>query len=118
MKRLSRLSRLFAFTVMFALAPAAPVLAELPKHPVYPGGARTALTAKKVCPTKWGKDARPVTAAMKKEVFAAYGLSGNTDPACIRDARGRHCEIDHLISRELGGADDVRDRKSTRLNSS
>jgi len=58
-----------------------------------------------VCNTKWGLDRRHVTAAMKREVFARYGLSGNTDKACVRDAHGRRCEIDHLVSRELGGAD-------------
>lgn len=94
---------------MAATSPAAAqILPQLPNHLVTPGLARTDLTLKKICTTKWGKDARHVTAAMKKQVFSAYGLSGNTDPACIPDARGRHCEIDHLISRELGGADDVR----------
>src|SRR5690242_747507 len=87
---------------------AAQILPQLPNAMHTPGVARSDLTLKKICTTKWGKDARHVTAAMKKQVFAAYGLSGNQDPACIPDARGRHCEIDHLISRELGGADDVR----------
>ena len=40
------------------------------------------------------------------EVFAAYGYTGNDDPKCVPSGK-RHCEIDHLISRELGGADDV-----------
>ena len=70
-----------------------------------PGVARH-LSRKAICSTKWGKDARHVTEAMKRDVFAKYGLSGNDDPACVADSRGRHCEIDHLISRELGGADD------------
>jgi hypothetical protein len=26
----------------------------------------------------------------------------------VPDNKGRHCEIDHLISRELGGTDDVK----------
>ncbi len=39
---------------------------------------------------------------MKKQVFASYGLpNGNKDARCP-------CEIDHLVSRELGGADDVK----------
>ena len=45
---------------------------------------------------------------MKQQVFEAYGLSGNDDARCVPDARGRRCEIDHLISRELGGADEVK----------
>jgi hypothetical protein len=43
---------------------------------------------------------------MKGKVFANYGYTGNDDPRCV-PAGNRHCEIDHLISRELGGADDV-----------
>jgi hypothetical protein len=45
---------------------------------------------------------------MKAEVFHEYGLTGNSDPACVPDAHGRHREVDHLISRELGGADEVK----------
>ena len=45
---------------------------------------------------------------MKRQVFQNYGLSGNNDPSCVPDASGRRCEIDHLISRELGGADDIK----------
>ena len=41
---------------------------------------------------------------MKRQVFAEYGLTGNSDPFC----QPKGCEIDHLISRELGGADDVK----------
>lgn len=78
----------------------------LPDPDLTPGVA-VEITTKELCSKKWGRDARHVTAAMKREVFARYGLRGNTDKACKRDAHGRRCEIDHLISRELGGADDV-----------
>lgn len=63
-----------------------------------PGVARQ-LTKAQVCATVWGKDARHVTLAMKKSVFAAYGIAWS-DHAKY--------EVDHLISRELGGADDVK----------
>jgi hypothetical protein len=62
-------------------------------------GAVTDLTVEQICATKWGRDARHVTAAMKREVMAAYR------PHCLPDKHGRRIEIDHLISRELGGAD-------------
>ena len=84
------------------------MLPLLPNYFVTPGVTVSGITLRKICRTKWGKDARHVTAAMKQQVFANYGLTGNKDPACIRDAHGRRCEIDHLISRELGGADDVK----------
>lgn len=70
-------------------------------------GVTVQISLKKLCATKWGRDARKVTPKMKREVFARYGLKGNTDKACKRDANGRRCEIDHAISRELAGADDV-----------
>jgi hypothetical protein len=44
---------------------------------------------------------------MKRKVFKAYGLTGNGDGACVPDGHGRRCEVDHLISRELGGADEI-----------
>jgi hypothetical protein len=56
------------------------------------------LTIDEVCATRWGLDRRHVTVKMRKEVFARYNLDWDT----------RHLyEVDHLIPRELGGADDV-----------
>ncbi len=76
----------------------------LPDPMLTPGVVREDLSVMEICAIKWGKDKRAVTASMKKQVFARYGLKGNT---CKADSHGRHCEIDHLISRELGGADDI-----------
>jgi hypothetical protein len=45
---------------------------------------------------------------MKRQVFEALGYSGYGDAKCVVDSHGRRCEIDHLISRALGGADDVK----------
>ena len=44
---------------------------------------------------------------MKSRVFALYGYTGYDDPRCV-PAGKRTCEIGHLISRELGGADDIK----------
>jgi hypothetical protein len=77
--------------------------ATFPDPRLTPGLAQSGLSLLTICNTKWGKDARHVTAAMKRQVFREYGLTGNTDPFC----QPKGCEIDHLISRELGGADDV-----------
>ena len=79
----------------------------LPDHAVTPG-ATVKITLRKLCSTKWGRDERKVTAAMKRQAFANYGLIGNADEACTPDKSGRRCEVDHLISRELGGADSVK----------
>lgn len=77
-----------------------------PDDKITPGVTRP-LTLDVVCNTKWGKDHRAVTEAMKMQAFKNYGFTGNDDPRCIPDKTGRHCEIDHRISREIAGADDI-----------
>lgn len=76
---------------------------SLPNPSVTPGKAALFDQAT-VCSTKWGKDARHVTEAMKREVASAYGLRRGS---IVGYGRGPCCEFDHLISRELGGSDDV-----------
>jgi hypothetical protein len=79
---------------------------DIPDPTLTPGVARTDISQDQICATKWGTDERHVTDTMKGKVFANYGYTGNYDPRCVPSGN-RHCEIDHLISRELGGADDV-----------
>lgn len=67
-------------------------------NPVLTPGATRNLTMAQVCNTKWGKDHRFVTVAMKKQVAAAYHVAWAD--------RGKY-EFDHRIPRELGGADVV-----------
>jgi len=69
-------------------------LLDVPKS-ITPGVVRP-LTVQQICHTKWGRDRRFVTVAMKKRVFAAYGIPWAT--------RGLY-EVDHLEPRSLGGAD-------------
>src|SRR5438105_6149473 len=71
----------------------------LPNLKLTPGVYRKNLNETQICQTKWGLDKRYVTLSMKKQVFAEYG---------IPYSRHSEFEVDHLISRELGGADDVR----------
>ena len=79
---------------------------DVPNLQITPGAVRAGLSKEKICTIKWGQDARHVTEAMKRQAFALYGYSGNDDPRCV-PAGKRRCEIAHLISRELGGADEV-----------
>lgn len=79
---------------------------DLPNLHTTPGVVRTGLSKATICTIKWGKDERHVTQKMKRQVFSFYGYTGYDDPRCV-PAGKRTCEIDHLISRELGGADDV-----------
>jgi hypothetical protein len=83
--------------------------AELPDPDLTPGVVRDDLTLEQICKTKWGRDARAVTAAMKKQVFTSYGIKCR--PLFGKSRALQACgnfEIDHLVSRELGGKDDVR----------
>jgi len=69
-----------------------------PDPALTPGVVRP-LTREAVCATRWGADRRHVTDAMRRRVFAAYR---------IPYAKHALYELDHLVPRELGGADDER----------
>lgn len=85
--------------------------AIVPNPAVTPGVARP-LATDQVCSTKWGHDQRAVTAAMKAQVFEAYDIRIPRDGGRYSFPKlpggGSAYEVDHLISRELGGADDVK----------
>jgi len=72
-----------------------------------PGLARSDLTLDEICNTKWGIDARHVTNTMKQDVITAYQFDVKACPLTTYSGNRVHrVEIDHPISRELGGADD------------
>ncbi len=96
-----------AFLLLVLLAVTSSRADDIPNLQITPGAVRAGLTKQKICSIKWGKDERHVTDAMKQEVFALYGYTGYDDPRCV-PAGKRTCEIDHLISREVGGADEVK----------
>ena len=77
----------------------------LPNHDLTPGVVNPKVTKEVACTTKWGADRRAVTEKMKVQVAAAYGLK--RAKVVAYPGKGVCCEFDHLISRELGGADDV-----------
>lgn len=92
------------FLLWFFFWAAGAFAGDLPDPALTPGVTRN-LTLDQVCTTKWGKDERAVTAAMKAQVYAEYHMI-RYQGACALSKRG--CEVDHLISRELAGADDVK----------
>jgi len=83
--------------ILFLLAIVA-IGPSAPDSLLTPGVVRP-LTKTAICTTAWGRDRRFVTLAMKREVFRRYGVDY---------AKHALYEVDHLIPRELGGADDVR----------
>jgi hypothetical protein len=75
---------------------------RLPDSHKTPGHA-TYHTAAKVCGTKSTKDERNVPDSVKTEVYDDYGAA-----RCADYCSGpQGCEIDHLISLELGGANTI-----------
>jgi hypothetical protein len=61
------------------------------------------ITAELVCTSGYSKCIRNVPAATKTAVYSSYGLTGNHTGYC---SGSQGCEIDHLISLELGGSND------------
>lgn len=78
----------------------AAVVYAMPQHSLTPGVIRHDISKAQICATKWGRDVRHVTEKMKRDVCAAYSIKSGCP--------GPKWEIDHLVSRELGGADDVK----------
>ncbi len=80
----------------------------LPDHRITEGGTVRGITVQKICSTRWGTDSRHVTEAMKRTVIEEYGFNVRSCPLTLyRGKRIHRAEIDHLISRELGGADEI-----------
>jgi hypothetical protein len=77
--------------------------------PAYTPGVSRLMTVETMCTTRWGTDRRFVTTLMRRRVFANYRLIGDEDESqgCKVDHAGRRYELDHLVPRSLGGADDV-----------
>ena len=72
---------------------------ELPNPKITPGYMRD-VSVTELCTTSTSL-VRNVPESLKKKVFANYGLNGNNKNLC-----GEGYEIDHLVSLELGGAND------------
>ena len=75
------------------------VPAELPNSKITPGYMRD-VSVRELCTTSTSL-VRNVPDSLKKKVFANYGMSGNDRSTCSEGY-----EIDHLVSLELGGAND------------
>lgn len=105
------LARGLAVTMLFAALALVPAFAQqLPQAALTPGATASA-TKDQLCSQKFHtRDVRLVTTAMKRQVFTSYKT--NCYPVVTAKADGvQACsayEVDHLISLELGGANDVK----------
>ena len=87
--------------VLIALLSAAAIADyQLPDRQMTPGATRTTNVAYVCKPGTAAKD-RYVTQKVRSTVFAAYGVPANYQGIC---AGTEGCEVDHLISLELGGS--------------
>lgn len=70
----------------------------LPDSACTPGAIIPAATPDQICQPGYARSVRDVAEALKVQVYAAYGIRSH--------APGEY-EIDHLISLELGGSNDI-----------
>ena len=100
--------RVCLFVISVALASSASFASGTPSLPdpaLTPGAVFANVTAQDVCVTGYSRSVRHVTAATKREVFEAYGVPDGNHTGYCSGAQG--CEIDHLVSLELGGSNDA-----------
>lgn len=69
-----------------------------PNPKLTPGVADSSATIEKICTPGYTTTVRNVPESVKKQVFAEYGIDPTSDKF----------EVDHLISLELGGSNDIK----------
>lgn len=74
------------------------VQGPLPDHACTPGAVVEGVTADDVCAEGYAGGARDVPESVKKKVYAAYGIATH---------KPYEYEVDHFISLELGGSNDI-----------
>ena len=77
---------------------------QLPNPTITPGATRTA-DVKYICTPGTSKKDRLVTESEKRRAYSQYGVPGNHQGIC---SGPEGCEVDHLISLQLGGSNDIR----------
>jgi hypothetical protein len=70
----------------------------LPDQECTPGAVLPEATKEKICVAGYSKSVRNVPDAVKDQAYAEYGISSH---------RAGEYEVDHLVSLELGGANDI-----------
>lgn len=65
-----------------------------------PGSIFENITEKEICVPGYASSVRNVSASLKKKIYKSYNISGNWTGICSGE---NGCEIDHLISLQLGG---------------
>lgn len=92
--------RMLAIILMILPLGAAAQAGDLPDPQLTPGVTTNETKAQVCAKTTHTKDERNVPESEKRKVYAAY----NQDPK----AKPCPCEVDHLISLEIGGSNDIK----------
>ncbi len=71
---------------------------KLPDSRCTPGAVTVSVTKDTICQTRYAKSVRNVPESEKKQVYTEYGIFSH--------ATGEY-EVDHLVSLELGGSNDI-----------
>lgn len=77
--------------------------ALLPDLTLTPGVVNHQVTRDDICKPGYAKSVRNVSESLKKKVYAEYGVKPG-EGICVVDG----CEVDHLVSLELGGTNDIK----------
>jgi hypothetical protein len=96
-------------TCVLSVATFSTFAVDVPDPVLTPGAVRTTNSVD-VCSTPEHKistkDVRNVPDAVKNKAYALYSVPGGNHTGYCSIARG--CEVDHLISLELGGSNDIK----------
>lgn len=84
--------------MIYSLLIFAAALPQVPNAAITPGDVDPKATKAKVCTVGYTSTVRDVPESKKKEVFAEYKI----------DRKSSRFEVDHLISLELGGSNDIK----------
>lgn len=99
--------RYLSFFPILALLWFTPALAgqhDSPDPNLTPGAVFEDATVEEICTPGYARSVRYVPPEVRRQVYAAYGLRGNHTGYC---SGKEGCEVDHLISLELGGSNDA-----------
>jgi hypothetical protein len=92
------------FALLLLLSIGAAVAQDMPDSKLTPGLVDPALTAQVLCAPGFSTSTiRNVTESTKKQVYARYGIQ----PKQGYCSGPQFCEVDHLISLEIGGKNDI-----------
>lgn len=95
--------------LLLALVSAPAFAGDMPDSAITPGGIETTDEAI-VCAPEYSKLARNVSESTKKFIYHSYGLDGGAHTGYCDEAHAgkRGCEVDHLVSIELGGTNEAK----------